>query len=67
MNVYVVLRITDSNRMSEYEPMAAFSNFEEAEKQAKVLRTLYDVEVHELELDQPAMVPQGTAAVTAEQ
>lgn len=67
MNVYIVLRITDSNRMSEYEPMAAFSNFEEAERQAKILRMFYDVEVHELKLDQAAMVPQGTASVATEQ
>lgn len=61
MQVFVVLRKTDSNGRPDCEPMAVFSSLEAADRQARILKTLYDIEVHELEMNIAILEPQGSA------
>jgi hypothetical protein len=62
-SVFVVSRITNIYGAPDYEALAAFSTYDEATEQAKIYRTLYSVEVSELELDVKTMVPKDTVTV----
>jgi hypothetical protein len=64
-NVFVVTRTSDANGVEEYETLAAFSTYEKANEQARVLKQIYNVEIHELEVDLSVLVPQDIGLTVA--